>query len=71
MRDFDGRCAYSLQHHTWLLRVRGWTDFDPSPYKDFTHAYTNLFRGIPALQSQEISNTWPNRGGDSRRMTDS
>ena len=59
MRDFDGRCAYSMQHHTRCGQLEV-DHFDPRRKKDLIQDYNNLF---PAsrLCNRKKSNTWPTR----------
>ena len=59
MRDFDGRCAYSMQHNKRCGQLEV-DHFDPRRKKDLIQDYNNLF---PASRhcNRKKSNTWPTR----------
>lgn len=59
IRDFGGRCAYSLQHqsHSGPLEV---DHFDPRRKKDLIQDYNNLFPASRHCNGKK-SDTWPNK----------
>ena len=58
MRDFDGRCAYSMQHHTrcGTLEV---DHFDPRKKKNLIQDYNNLFPASRHCNGKKWM-YWPN-----------
>lgn len=59
MRDFDGRCAYSMQHHSRAGKLEV-DHFDPRLKKKLIQDYENLFPASRHCNSKK-SNKWPNR----------
>lgn len=59
MRDFGGRCAYSMQHHTRSGKLEV-DHFDPRKKKDYRQQYDNLFPASRHCNSKK-SDHWPNR----------
>ena len=59
MRDFEGRCAYSMQHHTRSgpLEV---DHFDPAEKKELVQRYANLFPASRLCNGKK-SDWWPTR----------
>ena len=60
LRDFEGRCAYSMQHqsHSGPLEV---DHFDPRQKKSLIQDYNNLFPASRHCNGKKW-NIWPNRG---------
>jgi hypothetical protein len=59
MRDFGGRCAYSMQHHSRSGKLEV-DHFDPRRKKDLIQDYRNLFPASRHCNGKK-SNTWPSR----------
>jgi hypothetical protein len=59
LRDFEGRCAYSMQHqsHSGPLEV---DHFDPRQKNDLIQNYHNLFPASRHCNGKK-SDTWPTR----------
>ena len=59
MRDFGGRCAYSMQHHSrcGALEV---DHFDPRLKKELVQDYNNPFPASRHCNGKK-SDTWPNK----------
>lgn len=59
IRDFEGRCAYSMQHQSrsGLLEV---DHFDPRRKKDLIQNYANLFPASRHCNGKK-SDTWPSK----------
>jgi hypothetical protein len=59
LRDFEGRCAYSMQHqsHSGPLEV---DHFDPRQKKSLIQDYNNLFPASRHCNGKK-SDTWPTR----------
>jgi hypothetical protein len=59
LRDFNGRCAYSMQHQSrcGLLEV---DHFDPRKKKNLWQDYGNLFPASRYCNGKKLDN-WPNR----------
>jgi hypothetical protein len=58
MRDFDGRCAYSMQHHARAGKLEV-DHFDPRLKKELFHKYDNLFPASRHCNCAKSDN-WPN-----------
>jgi len=59
MRDFGGRCAYSMQHHLRCGKLEV-DHFDPRRKKDLIQEYANLFPASRHCNGKK-SGKWPNR----------
>ena len=59
MRDFQGRCAYSMQHRQRAGEMEV-DHFDPRRKKDLIHAYANLFLASRHTNGKKGDN-WPSR----------
>ena len=59
MRDFEGRCAYSMQHHERAGKLEV-DHFDPRKKKHLIQAYENLFPASRHCNGKK-SNHWPTR----------
>ncbi len=59
MRDFDGRCAYSMQHNERCGKLEV-DHFDPRKKKDLIQSYDNLFPASRHCNGKK-SNHWPNK----------
>jgi len=59
MRDFHGRCAYSMQHHTRSGKLEV-DHFDPRKKKDVHQQYDNLFPASRHCNGKK-SNHWPTK----------
>ena len=59
MRDFDGRCAYSMQHHRRCGKLEV-DHFDPRKKKDLIQCYDNLFPASRHCNGKK-SDHWPNQ----------
>lgn len=59
MRDFDGRCAYSMQHHERAGKLEV-DHFDPRKKKDLIQCFDNLFPASRHCNGKK-SNHWPNK----------
>jgi len=59
MRDFDGRCAYSMQHHTRCGKLEV-DHFDPRKKKDVHQQYDNLFPASRHCNGKK-SDHWPTK----------
>jgi hypothetical protein len=59
LRDFEGRCAYSMQHQSrsGILEV---DHFDPRRKKDLRQNYNNLFPASRHCNGKK-SDTWPSK----------
>lgn len=57
MRDFEGRCGYSMQHHSRAGRLEV-DHFDPRRKKDLIQDYNNLFPASRHCNGKK-SDTWP------------
>lgn len=59
MRDFAGRCAYSMQHFVRAGKLEV-DHFDPRRKRDLIQDYTNLFPASRHCNGKK-SDTWPNK----------
>jgi len=59
MRDFKGRCAYSMQYHTRAGKLEV-DHFDPRKNKDVHQHYDNLFPASRHCNGKK-SNHWPTK----------
>lgn len=59
MRDFDGRCAYSMQHHERAGKLEV-DHFDPHKKKDLIQRFENLFPASRHCNGKK-SDHWPNK----------
>lgn len=59
MRDFGGRCAYSMQHSSRAGKLEV-DHFDPRRKKDLIQEYRNLFPASRHCNGKK-SDTWPNK----------
>lgn len=59
MRDFEGRCAYSMQHHTRCGKLEV-DHFDPRKKKHLRQQYDNLFPASRHCNSKK-SDHWPSK----------
>jgi hypothetical protein len=59
MRDFEGRCAYSMQHHSRSGKLEV-DHFDPRRKKDLIQSYDNLFPASRHCNGKK-SDTWPTK----------
>jgi hypothetical protein len=59
MRDFEGRCAYSMQHCTRSGKLEV-DHFDPRKKKDIHQQYDNLFPASRHCNSKK-SDHWPSK----------
>lgn len=57
LKDFDGRCAYSMQHIERVGRFQV-DHFDPRKKKDLIQSYDNLFPSTEFCNKKK-GNTWP------------
>lgn len=60
MRDFEGRCAYSMQHFSRAGKLEV-DHFDPRQKKELIQDYNHLFPASRHCNGKK-SDTWPNRG---------
>ena len=59
IRDFEARCAYSMQHQSRGGRLEV-DHFDPRRKKDLIQSYANLFPASRHCNGKK-SDTWPNK----------
>ena len=59
MRDFEGRCAYSMQHHERAGKLEV-DHFDPRQKKDLFQRFDNLFPASRHCNGKK-SNHWPTK----------
>ena len=59
MRNFDGRCAYSMQHHKRCGKLEV-DHFDPRKKKDLIQRYENLFPASRHCNGKK-SDHWPTK----------
>jgi hypothetical protein len=59
IRDFDGRCAYSMQHFTAAGNLEV-DHFDPRLKKEYHQSYDNLFPASRYCNGKK-SNHWPSK----------
>jgi hypothetical protein len=63
IRDFSGRCAYSMQHHSRAGSLEV-DHFDPRRKKDVTQDYNNLFPASRHCNGKK-SDIWPTKAEQS------
>lgn len=61
LRDFECRCAYSMQHLSHAGGALEVDHFDPRQKKNLIQCYSNLFPASRFCNGKK-SNTWPTRG---------
>jgi len=61
LRDFERRCAYSMQHLSHAGGALEVDHFDPRQKKNLIQSYSNLFPASRFCNGKK-SNTWPTRG---------
>lgn len=64
MRDFGGRCAYSMQHHEHAGKLEV-DHFDPRRKKDLIQSYTNLFPASRHCNGKK-SDHWPTTAAEKK-----